>query len=329
MRLAHPYVVFAQVHAAHVFDRWGISYQLIKPPLLDELSQLGKHLLAEQHPMAVLTGTSWGATVDKALTLAAKEQGVPCAAVIEHWDLYRERFSIVTNGLITDQDKFLPDWIWVNDKIACAEAIEAGLPVDLIEVVGQPHLEHQIEVLRGQGTLERNNTIVFISERVRDDFALGSTLYRGFDEFEALDMLINSTDFSKSRILIKLHPQEQADKYNHFLRRGGRVDITQNADNAELIMSSGRIVGMFSMLLLEAALVRNDVISFMPGGNSFLFIGNRLGATLPATTRDELRLLLEGDGTRRGQNDAFVTTFGERFLGSAERMTKAVEKLIT
>lgn len=327
VRLSRPYVVFAQTHAARVFDRWSIPYTSVQQLSWDELHDLGKRIIAEQQPEAVLTGTSWGPTIDKALTLAAREHETPCAAVVEHWDLYRERFARVADGKITDLDKFLPDRIWVNDEMASAEAIAAGLPGNRIDVVGQPHLEHQIGVLQAQGICKHDDTVVYISERVREDFPKGSPLYRGFDEFEVLEALLSSADLSKSRILVKLHPQEPVDKYTNFVGHelGNRLEILKDADNAKLIMSAGRIVGMYSMLLLEAALVRNDVISFMPGGNSSMFIGNRLGATLPATTRDELKLLLSG---RQDVREPSITPFGSRFLGSSERMIGAVERMM-
>lgn len=329
MRLSHPYAVFAQAPAVRVFDRWGIPYTLIQPFSWGELPELGRRILGEQQPKAVLTGTSWGATVDKALTLAARERGVHCAAVVEHWDLYRERFSKVSDGKITEPDKFLPDRIWVNDEIARTEAMATGLPGEQINVVGQPHLEHQIGVLRSQGMCKRDNTIVYISERVREDFPKGSPLYRGFDEFEVLETLIESADFSKSKLLIKLHPQEPDNKYDNFLGRelDSKVKIVKEANNAELIMSAGRIVGMYSMLLLEAALVRNDVISFMPGGNSSMFIGNRLGATLPLNTRAELELLLS-QICPQDVPESSITPFGNRFLGSTDRMIGAVERMM-
>lgn len=327
-RLACIYITFAQAHAARVFDGWGIPYRLVEPLSWAEFQQLGRRILNEQKPKAVLTGTSWGSTLDKALTLAAREQGIPCAAVIEHWDLYRERFSVVVNGQITNPDKFLPDRIWVNDEIARAEAVDAGLPGARIEVVGQPHLERQFELLSTQGVRERDDKIVFVSERVREDFTPGSPLYRGFDEFETLKALRDLTDPAKSRIVIKLHPQESADKYDRYVERGGRIDVVRDTNNTELILSAGRIVGMFSMLLLEAALVRNDVISFMPAGDPSVFVGNRMGATLSATTTQELKLLLRDEGVRQRRSDSPVASFGSRFLGSTKRMIKAIETLI-
>lgn len=327
VRLSRPYVVFAQAPAARVFDRWRIPYVPVPQFQWNELPERGMRILDEQQPRAVLAGTSWGPTVDKALTLAAREQGIPCAAVVEHWDLYRERFSKVADGKITDLDKFLPDRIWVNDEIACAEATAADLHGNVIDVVGQPHLEHQIGRLLAQGICKRNNTIVYISERVGEDFPNGSPLYRGFDEFKVLEALMNAADFSRMRILIKLHPQEPFDKYTDFIGSefSGKVEVLKDANNAELIMTAGRIVGMYSMLLLEAALVREDVISFMPGGNSSMFIGNRLGATLPAQTMNELKLLL---GDLQDAPALSITRFGSRFLGSSDRMIEAVERMM-
>jgi hypothetical protein len=81
---------------------------------------------------------------------------------------------------------------------------------------------------------------------------------------------------------------------------------------------------MFSMLLLEAALVRSDVISLMLGGNPDAFVGNRIGATRPVCSLEQLRRELEGapgDGRMLAG-----TPFAQRFIGSADSMAKAIEE---
>lgn len=326
--LSCEYLVVAQKDAARVFDRWKIPYRRVDPIDWDRLLAAGTEALSSVQARAIVTGTSWGPSIDKALALAARERGIPCAAIIEHWDLYMERFSAVEAGRIRDRGRFIPDRVWVNDEIALREACSAGLPAVRVEVVGQPHLERQLRLLRGKRGSAARGGVIFVSERVRDDFPEGTPLYRGFDEFKALDQLINSIDFSATELTIKLHPQESEGKFDALVRGRGDIKIVKEADNLQLIADAERLVGMFSMLLLEAALVRNDVISFLPGGDPSIFVGNRVGATAAAITKEELQWLLGERAARAGRVDEDITEFGARFVGSAARMTDAIERLM-
>jgi len=328
-RLSCHYHLIAQQAAARVFDRWGIPYQPMDPIVdWEYLLDTGRQVLAKVDAKALVAGTSWGPSLDKALTLAAREEGIPCAALVEHWDLYMERFSLTENGHIRQAACFLPDRVWVNDTTARAEAMTAGVPVETIDVVGQPHLEMQLQALRRVNVEQPGRGIVFISERVRDDFVQGSPLYRGFDEFEVLGKLLDVIDLANTPLLVKLHPQEEERKFDDLIDGRENVRVVKKADNVELIAKAGRVVGMFSMLLLEAALVRDDVISFMPGGDASVFVGNRLGATRPATTDGELKRLLADHGAVVAGGSLGVTPFGKQFVGSAARMAEAIEGMM-
>jgi hypothetical protein len=322
--LGHGYSLLAQQDAARVFDRWKIPYRLV--PALDwgDLLDVGTDLLSAHDPSTIVTGTSWGPSVDKAVTLAARKKKVPVTAIVEHWDLYMERFSELRNGHIIARGCFMPDRIWVNDALARDEACAAGLPPSIVEVLGQPHLEHQIQQFnRGQWRRDDTN-IVFISERVGGDFVKGSPLYRGFDEYSVVDQLIKSIDLSRFFLTIKLHPQESVGKFDALIDGRRRISVLKDADNVELICNAGKVIGMFSMLLLEAALVRDDVVSFLPGGNPSLFVGNRIGATTPAVSSEQLSRLMNAFPTDMANNTGAITAFGAKFIGSAERMAQKI-----
>ena len=326
--LSCEYLVLAQKDAARVFDRWKIPYRSVGPIAWEGLLSAGIEALSTLEAKCIVTGTSWGPSIDKALALAARERGIPCAAIVEHWDLYMERFSVVKDGLIQDRGRFIPDRVWVNDEIARREACSAGVPALRVEIVGQPHLERQLRLLRERRRRAANGGVIFVSERVRDDYPEGTPLYRGFDEFKALDQLIDSIDLSATKLTIKLHPQESEGKFDGLIRGRGDIKIVKEADNLQLIADAERLVGMFSMLLLEAALVRNDVISFIPGGDPSIFVGNRVGATAAAITREELKGLLGNPAEAGRRADEDITGFGARFVGSAARMTEAIKRLM-
>jgi hypothetical protein len=322
--LPFEYSIHAQRDAARVFDRWNLPYKLVPPLDWCELQYFGAEILQTGNVSLVLAGTSWGPSIDKAVTLAARQRSIKVAAIVEHWDLYMERFSEVQNGRIVHRGCFLPDRIWVNDALARDEAVEAGLPSLKIDVLGQPHLECMLEQY-GKIQLKRDDrSIVFISERVNGDFAQGSPLDRGFDEFIAVRELIKSLNFARHTLTIKLHPQEPAGKFDSLIGLERGIIVLKDADNASLICGAGKVVGMFSMMLLEAALIRDDVISFLPGGLPSVFVGNRIGATRAAINGDELRSLINLKSEAKSGNADAVANFGLKFVGSIERMTDQI-----
>lgn len=274
-------------------------------------------------PELVLCGTSWGEfTVDKIAILEARKRGIPSISVVEHWSMYRERFCKYINGNPAGEPAYYSDTIWVNDEYARQEAHRSGIPFAKLEIAGQTFLEQKLQQLKLIENNPKSNMakdkIVFLSERIRDDFEIGSSLDRGYDEYEALELLLKSISLNEG-LLIKLHPQEPPDKYQRYLELDPRIEVLSTCDLNELFLGARKIVGMESMALLEAALIRADVISFTPRADGKKFIGNRLGATLHASEVGRLKECLRSD--QKAQN----LKFGEAFLGSKERVLKLIE----
>ena len=321
-KLTIPYALFAQGEAAVLFKAKGIGFTPVPPCYWSDLQHVGEEILKTGRFTHVIAGTSWGATVDKAITQAAKMHRIPSVAIVEHWNLYRERFSRIENGEVFDVCMYMPDRIWVNDTYAKKDAIEAGLPEDKLIEAGQPFLESQYNRLISKDDKPSNNHIVFISERIKDDFVEGSSIGKKYNEYIVLDLLIESMDFSKNKLLIKLHPQEESDKYNYLKGRGLDIEVIKDCDIADLIRRSYKITGMGSMLLLEAALVRSDVISILPDTSPEEFIGNKIGATLFAPTCSDIKKYLDISPSPIGKS-----SFGERFLGSVATLVKLIENM--
>ena len=105
-----------------------------------------------------LTGSALGDSIDKKLINISKKLKKPSISVIEHWSWYKKRF-ILNNNLI------LPDYIFVNDKIAYEEAIMDGLPKKKLLIKGNPVLE-KIQIHKGNtnfipsaGCVEENSIL--------------------------------------------------------------------------------------------------------------------------------------------------------------------------
>ena len=237
-----------------------------------------------------ITGAALGDTIDKEVINYSKTQMKPCISVVEHWSWYRKRFEL--NG-----ELILPDFIFVNDEIAYADAVHEGLPSEIIFIAGNPVLEslricdnrQQIEraKLLDDYSLATKRIVVFISEEIASEFN-GTEDELGYDEFSTLAQLLLLLKPS-DHLVIKLHPAEAESKYNYLNNK--QVSVIRSIDIFSLNTIADVVVGMASMLLLELAMLRNDVISFRPNATK-RFIGERLSATVDVTSQEGLDRIL-------------------------------------
>jgi hypothetical protein len=270
-------------------------------------------------PLAVITGTSLGNSLDKKMIQWANQLGFPSFSLIDHWSWYRKRFEL--NG-----ELILPDFIFVNDDIAYADAVNEGLPSEKLIIAGNPVLESLHSRDKGQQidrekllcryNLPSKRIIFFISEELASEFN-GTDDELGYDEFSALDQIISLLQPS-DHLVIKLHPEETEDKYQHL--KNEHVSVLRGIDIYSLNTVADVVVGMASMLLLELAMLRNDVISFRPNATK-RFIGERLSATVDVTSQEGLDRILSCPQYLDGK-------FRERFDGSSARIASLIKSII-
>lgn len=266
----------------------------------------------------VVTGTQLGEGLDKELLLKARSNGIPTVSIIDHWSWYRKRFEL-PGGLL------LPDWIIVNDEIAMEDAIADGIPANQLIVGGNPVLgalaEHAFTTDRTLPALciehrrDYSRTIVFISEEISSVFG-GTSDDLGYDEFKVVDQIqeVMSPD---DRLIIKLHPAESSNKYDYLQQP--EVSVIGQIDIHELSALADVVIGMASILLLELAMIRRDVISFRPDAR-IPFIGERLNATVGADSQKVLQRLL-------AKPDQASDAFREQFIGSGQRIARILTHL--
>lgn len=271
---------------------------------------------------AVISGTSLGdaeSSIDKQLILWAKARRIPCIAIIEHWSWYRKRFES-KRGLL------LPDYIIVNDEIAKKGAISEGIPSEIIRPLGNPYLEklsscnikgrNPKKLKKRYGFPPEKRIIVFISEEIKDSFKEGTSDYLGYDEYKVLE-IIKSVLKPHDFLLIKKHPEESPEKYRSSVDLN--IKILNSCPLYDLVVFSDIIIGMASMLLLEVAIFRENVISFRPNGKKD-FIGDELLMTTPISSKEGLIETLE-NGLMVPQKKHI------RFAGSAGRIKNFIMEI--
>ncbi len=286
--------------------------------LLNEKQCIEK--LDESKPELIVAGTSLGDTIDKKMINYAKQIGIPSVSIIDHWSWYKKRFEL--NNSTT-----FPDYIILNDEFAKEDAIADGIPLEKIFIGGNPHLEILAEKnpsthfnansWKEKYDFSQNRLLLFISEELKSTFLPDTDEYLGYNEFSVLDDLIqvlSENDF----LFIKKHPEENQDKYNNYLSE--KVLIIDDWDIEMMLQIPDFIIGMASMLLIELAIYRYDIISYRPNAQ-FPFIGEKLNATHLVNNKYELQMVLQNPPKYK------KLSFRNNFYGSGERIANFLNNL--
>lgn len=235
------------------------------------------------HPHLFLAGTSGGTLLDKRILLHLK--GTPSVYVLDYWNNYWQRFSGAEKDFA-----YLPSLICVPDVHAATEMRAEGFDPRHIVVTGNPYFETFADSVTRVG--ERRDNVLYISQPLSADADLKAQY--GFDEFVSLEGLIQalSAVLPDAVLSIRLHPREQPQKFDMYLT--GHVEVSKTPTLEEALSRAGLVVGMYSPVLLQAAIAGKSVISYQPNGTADDPLpSNRVGATVRATTVGELSAALK------------------------------------
>ena len=207
---------------------------------------------------------------------AARREKVPSVSILDFWTAYRTRFSLPGSAHLDA----LPDAICVMDGRAKEGLVSEGFPDELLFVTGNPHWDHLVKINRELTRLDRQvlkrrmgvaerKLILFISQPLS---GLGGW-HEAYDEHEVLAQLSRLVERvckgNEVALWVKLHPREDKAVMSEAVRSSATKNI-RIMDADEEVYRTGKaadlIVGMFSMLLVEYALLGLPVISFQPIG---------------------------------------------------------------
>jgi hypothetical protein len=275
-------------------DYWCISSDISSKIFSDFGIESSSHIndIDIKSVNLIVTGTCLENGIDKEFIQLAKINKIKTISIVEHWSLYKKRFEL-------NEKYIFPDKIFVNDSLAFEEAVNSGIDIKLLHIVGNPVLEniekkHYLEEEKLDWKKDLliptdKKIVTFISESFRDDFPKNSYYYQGFDEFDVIkDVQISLND--DNFLIIKLHPQESLDKYN-FLKSMSNVLILVTTNVEKLIAFSDTLVGMGSMLLIEAAMTETNVYSYRPN-EKIGFVGNKNGMVNKIYNQKDLKAKL-------------------------------------
>ncbi|HOW53949.1 MAG TPA: DUF354 domain-containing protein [Syntrophorhabdaceae bacterium] len=317
-RDAHLYCLIGKDYACDIFDSHGLAYMRYQGNTREELFVFIDNL-HEQKPVSIVL-TSAGSIpehdmTEKYLWNWASSRGVPSIAVLDQWQNYKERFS-GPNG--THSLKYLPDVICVMDESARRGMIDDGLPGERIEIVGHPSLSKLRNIMTALGVSGNEDIrkklkvgsdqqlVLFVAEPFTHFYGDRA----GYTELTILEELIFyfqerflslKKGYNDIGLVIKLHPKNNLEVFKKFREKHVEiwetldpVVLTGEVDKIALLTASDLVVGMASIMLMEAIALGKPTVSIQVGAMiSHLCEAVNQGIIPFISTRSEMNLVLD------------------------------------
>ena len=270
-------VVYAYNEGIEVMRRCNVSSVSLPNPIDADWDS---RRLAEDRASLVLTGTSHnGLDWEKLFISSSHSAGVPSISVLDFWSNYALRFGDDCGGLT-----YIPDMIAVMDERARDEMIAGGFSGKNIVVTGQPAFDALAECRRQFSAARRSATraalgltaddllVVFVSQPLRrlSGECNDDPRFLGFDEESVLSSVITSLGTTSGKtdrcitLLIRPHPRDRTAWSRDDGAPGVKVLVSTSGDGRDDVMASDLVVGMNSILLVEACYLGGIVLSVQP-----------------------------------------------------------------
>lgn len=264
--------------AAQQFSKLGIPVTPLNKVLSEPTLQSCIHYLNVLKPAVVVTGTSGHATGERLFWAACRRTQIPSIACLDSWVNYRLRFT--GDPLIMPVLENLPSRICVMDDLAFREMIQEGFPPNLLRITGQPFFQYIIE--KGRRTnipvkTKASIRILFASQPLTSLYGgyQGTLDYWGYNELSILKELsavlqkLSQQSTLPVQLCLRPHPLENASELAHSAQIHRTNHLTIELDSVEdlheSLVQSSLICGMWSMVLVEAALLGIPVCPIQVG----------------------------------------------------------------
>ena len=272
-------------------------------------------LLETLRPGLVLLGTSENPdTFAFALRHAAAQRGIPTVGIVDSIANAAERFK----GRTTAPLAHAPDWLIVPDELTAGEFAALGVATERIEVCGHPQFDNVLQLRARWTAADRRRhreqwlpqarpgqpVLVFIAEISTglnaDQFKRSAsyTLAGRPDSSYRTEVVIDALLDAVAKLpvaphlVLRLHPKQALSDLPQHHTRFDQVSKSEPA--LELAHAADMVVGMTSMLLLEATLLGKPTLSVVPRAEERLWLGP-LGESIPcAWTQEQLDAMLPG-----------------------------------
>jgi hypothetical protein len=260
--------------ASHVLEAAGIS---TTESITDTALQDPTNMLRDHQVETLVTGLSdRDDRTPQALWRAAASCGATSVVIVDDSTISLRHARRDLNDRFRDSEgiQVFPDMLCVVDEESRQAVTAAGMPKDLTIVIGNLHLqrfrrlaqeidEHQIIALRSKwGTTEESKVVLYASEPITQMRKHGKT--RNHDELSLLGELIDRVQNNRltdniicdanTIVVIRPHPRDESTKFEPYLfDQGPRTIVSRAGSSAEAVLAADTVVGITSMLLVEAA----------------------------------------------------------------------------
>lgn len=263
----------------------------------------------------LLAGTSaWGLRLEARAVLEARRRGVPSVGLLDFWSNYEPRLSFPER---TGLDA-CPDVLAVVDGTMRDDLVTLGVPSARLVVTGSPAFDRWLDApARPPGHAGRS--VVFLSQPLRALY--GDAL--GYDELVVLEATARISADLGAPLVVRPHPREDRGALEAVIATlPGEIAFSTEADLGADLAAARVVVGMTTMGLVHAALGGVPAISAQleRRGDDGLAT-NRLGLTLPVTTREELSVRIR---SAFGAGSAEPTRLPGWSPGAARRVAELV-----
>lgn len=292
-----PVSVVAVGAADAHFERLGVRCEWVDDSDARQIDAALDHA----RPEVVVTGTSLRVARDAAWWRATRHRGLRSVALIDHWTRFVERF---TESAPFDR---LPDVIAVMDDSVRSDLIALGCPTEQIAVTGQPALDDLLDgrmedsmIARSRwGATRGERVLLFVSEPLEKDMGPSAP----FSEADVLAIVLRASGGLVDRVVVRPHPREVLDTIAALVSTSPRAMLDTATPPSTAIAGADVVIGMGSIMLLEAAIAGLPVLSVQPSDDTNVSALSARFSTLIdiARTEDAVRFWLAGRPVRLGR----------------------------
>ena len=217
-----------------------------------------------ERPSLLVTGTSAEPEVDALSWRWAQQHGIPSIAFVDSWINYAARFTGEEGGWVTP----LPDVIAVIDEASHERMLELGIPEAQLRVVGSPAFDELVMRKTAMRPRTGGLELLFTSQPLA-----GRGLPASWDEHAALDLVIQTLQTmpldGPVTLVLRRHPAEPEGVFAPRLKEPAsgslRLRVDDRADRVEAIASAHAVLGIVSMIQVEAQWLGRPAVSVQPG----------------------------------------------------------------
>lgn len=257
----------AELFLSGVAGKKAVEYEKNKEEILSTL----QNYVDGQVRFILITGTSWNSEIEVEALRFCNGKGIPTVSVLDYWSNYKERFRL-GNGYE------FPRHLFVMDQLAFNEAVQSGVPEEIMQIVGQPGLDFYVH--RSIRRLDTGSEkLLFLSQPLSDLYGDSE----GYTEFHAFEGVLDAGRELGCEVNIKFHPKENARMVALYRRYGVEGSLEEICGEYRVV------IGMTTVGLLQCSLMGVPVLSYQPNliGTEKCII-NKLGIAKGAYSYMEL-----------------------------------------